>query len=156
MGNFCIAVNLRNSAVTQYHNYDFDSMTQTRNGPVGTTPTGLSQLNVGTTDNGQNITALAALFALDLGVPNKKRLRYLSLGIECPLGAQVDVVMDEDEDNTETYDVKLALKSNLRRIRCRRRQSGRYIQLVLKNIAGGYFAINSIDATLIVRNANIE
>lgn len=156
MGNFCIAVNLKNKAVTQYHDFDFDSITESSIGHVATSDTGLKLINSGYSDNGNYIEAFGKLFQDDFGKPNKKRVRYMTMGLEGSNDVLVEVVMDEDEHKREDYII--AVKSRTRAGLCRksgrRRQSGRYIEFTLKNIKGGYFALNAFKATTIDRNIN--
>ena len=82
MGNFCLAMNMRNRAITQYGGFAFNSMAVCPLGVVGTKSTGLHILGYQTSDNGQPISAFAELFDTDLGVYNMKRLRYLAFGVE--------------------------------------------------------------------------
>lgn len=156
MGNFCIALNLKNKAVTQYHGFSFDNITNSGVGHIAASDTGLQELNVGHNDNGDHINAFAKLFEDEFGKPNKKRVRYMTLGLEGNNDILIEVIMDEDEHKREDYiiEVKSRGRSGLCRQSGRRRQSGRYVEFTLKNIKGGYFALNSFDATTIDRNIN--
>ena len=156
MGNFCIALNLKNQVVTEYHNYNFDSMAETSMGHIATSDIGLERINFGYADGVNIINAFAKLFEDDFGKPNKKRIRYMTMGLEGSNDVLIEVIMDEDEHRREDYiiAVKSRTRSGLCRKSGRRRQSGRYVEFNIKNIKGGYFALNAFDATTIVRNIN--
>ncbi len=157
MGNFCIAMNMRNHSLTQYHGFAFNSMTNTSEGAYGAKSTGLFSLGFELDDNGVSISAFGTLFDVDMGSYNTKHLRYITLGLEGDSPAEVTVVMDKKVSESLTYTLPAGDGlSILSRGDCSSFHYGRFVGFTIKNVSGGRFANNYFDTTIVVRNANIR
>ncbi len=157
MSNFCLVLNLRNKAITQYHGFSFNAITESANGVIASKASGLFNLGYQTSDNGLNISAFATLYDTDLDIYNNKRLWYLTFRAEGDNDFEVEVIFDKKVSESLTYDVPVGVgQPILSRIPTSKSVYGCFIALKLKNVNNSRFALNYIDATYTVRNANIS
>lgn len=154
MGNFSIALNLKTKAITQYHNFDFSDLSISNNGPIGSNTVGLHALNTGYTDDNIGISAFAEVFATTFGLPNLKKLRYFTLGMESDTGIKTDIIMDK----TSVSEYTQAPRPGYAMVRTtgRRKHTGYSVAFKFMNVSNGFFSINSISVVPIMRNQNIR
>ena len=80
MGTVCIVMNVRNKALTQYHNFNYDSLCAWRGSYLLGNSQGIYEIGEQYSDDaGAEIKAFASFVALDLGVSARKRIRSAEL-----------------------------------------------------------------------------
>jgi len=154
-----IIVNLKvgeitNKYTTNRTNFPFNSFCKMADGTyIGASDTlGLCTIG-GTTDNGAAISAYFEPVQTDLGMSNVKRMRFIYLTFEAPIGAQLQIIATPDEKASEAVTVTFtAVKSGKQTIReaITRASSGTYWSFLVKNVAGNDYSISRLEVLPIV------
>lgn len=146
-----IATNLKNLALTQYTNYNFNSFSEINGVKIGLNETGVFELDKVSNDNGVEIVAFAELVRSDWGSPSLKRIRKIYAGYEAEGGIKLTFKTDEGKD--EVYSLKPTLslgKQGSGVANGRRTQKGRYWEIKIENVKGCDFSLDAIDITPMV------
>jgi hypothetical protein len=148
-----LKLNLRNSAVSQYSNFDFDAYCSFGGECLACGSAGIYSLG-GSDDDGTDIDSLAKTMTMDFGVPNQKRVRSLFIGGEW--GGWLKVSISDDDGEVREYLTPPLENSNLEegnKVAVGRDGKGRYWNFQVENVEGCDFSIDGIDALLVVLNA---
>ena len=136
-----VVMNLENRAVTEYKNYNFNSLVMWNGMLLGTNEEGLYIIG-GDTDIGTAIEAYIQSGTYDLTegaitIPKEAWMTYRSDG-------DVKVEVREDESTVYNYNVeKVALGIKEGRAKFGKGFKGRFYRFGIKNVAGSDFDINS-------------
>jgi len=147
MNYLTLAVNLKNIAISQYVNYNFNSFVKINNTAIGFNQDGIFELDNLNSDNGTIIAAFAELVNSDWGIANLKRVRRMQIGYEAE-GA-ITLILTTDEGYEERYSLKPVLVSEQQGgsiMYGRRSQKGRYWKVRVENNKGVDFSIDSLTA----------
>ena len=147
---------LNGGRFTQYSGFAFNSMVRFGEKFLGADSAGLHLIGADK-DNGVNITAELELPTTDLGVQQKKRLRFLYFGYEVNGALDVVVTYDQKAATTKTYRMGNLETSGQQRnwLPLRRDAHGRYMTMTVRNVNGSDFSIDSIDALLVILSSGI-
>ena len=149
-----IAMNLKNGAITQYTNYNFNSIVEHEGVIYGASKDGLFTLDDAQTDNGAPIDAYFEFWIGDAGAINVKRIRALHFGFEANGNMTVEVT--DDDGTSKAYDITVEKTSTVgvagytqhgARVFIERTHIGRYWKLKMSNIDGSDFSIDRVDVT---------
>mgnify|MGYP006280751277 CR=1 FL=1 len=153
MAGLGLKINLRNRALSQYMNWDFDSMTMFNGKAVGVGPGGVFELWQGDTDNGEDIDARMDLPETDLGTSCNKRLRSLFLGCRADGALRVTVIDDEEKEAVYTaYPLRSNRQGVIKVSAGRNHNKGCYFTLRIENVDGSDFDLDFIDVMPIILN----
>ena len=145
--------NLEVRASTQYKNFAFNSMVNFNGRKLAASDEGLFSLG-GDNDDGSPINAHFELIATDFGIPQPKRLRFLSFGFDSEGDLEVAVKADLEEERA--YDLPAGKTGQQRtRVPIGRDGQGRYWSLIVRNKNGCNFAMDSIYVMPVVRSHGI-
>ena len=149
MNKLALNVNLLNTAVTQFCNYNFNSFCKIGDKYFGANDTGIFELD-GTDDNGTDIDAFFELILSDFGISNIKKIRSVFVG--CEADGKLTLTLKDDEDNSRSYVLRLTSgsKQSSGKVDVGRDGLGRYWQVRIENTSGVYFAIDSIELLTII------
>lgn len=147
---------LNGGRFTQYDGFAFNSMVRFGEKFLGANSSGLHLIGADK-DNGVDIAAEMELPTTDLGVQQKKRLRFLYFGYEVDGAIDVVVTYDQKATTTKTYRMgKIETSGQQRnRLPIRRDAHGRYLTLAVRNVAGSDFSLDSIDGLLVILSSGI-
>jgi hypothetical protein len=146
-----LVMNLRRKAVSQYCDYNFNSMIKFNGAYLGASDDGIFEIFTGDGDGAEG-DPIAAYFELprsDFGMPNMKRFRKIYLGYKADGSLQVTVT---DDNGTVTGPVTIAPyasdKQSHQTAPVSRSKQGAYWQMKVANVAGADFTIDSIEALI--------
>lgn len=152
MSNLTLAMNLSNSAVSQYTGFDYDSFAVFNDEPIGAGSNGVNRLEQDPHDQAP-IDAHFATGLMDFNTARQKRIRSLVLGAESNNDIEITVIPDEKNSKSHTITFE---KSNLKLSGVKsygvRSQVGRYYQLKIANKNGAQFSVEDIEAVLVILN----
>lgn len=153
MNKFALNVNLSNTAITQFCNYNFNSFCKIGDKHYGANDSGIFELD-GTDDAGTDIDAFFELILSDFGISNIKRIRSVFVGGEA--NGKLTLTLKDDENNSRTYNLVLtsSSKQSSSKVDVGRDGQGRYWQVRVDNTNGVYFAIDSIELLAIILGRN--
>lgn len=149
-----LAMNLKNQAVTQYINYNFNSIVEFDGVVYGASRDGLFTLDDAQTDNGAPIDAFFEFWIGDAGAINAKRIRALHFGLEANGNMTVEVT--DDDGTSKVYDITIEKTSSPGlagytqhgvRIFVERTHIGRYWKLKMSNFDSSDFSVDRVDVT---------
>lgn len=146
-----LAMNLNNQAISQYTNFDYDSMGLLSDTPIGLNENGIQKLEQDSNE-GAAILAYFTTGYEDFGRPNQKRIRSFLLGGEANDSVTVTVSTDDGTDSntfTATFDQD-ELKLSGSKAFSKRSQKARYYQFKIANVSGGQFSIDSLTVVPVV------
>jgi len=146
-----LAVNLKNLALTQYVNYNFNSYSEINGVKIGFNESGVFELDKVGDDDGVDIAAFAELVRSDWGSPSLKRLRKIYVGYEAE--GRLKLTFKTDEGREEVYNLEPTLsleKQGSSSTEGRRSQKGRYWEVKVENTKGCDFSLDAIDITPVV------
>lgn len=147
-----LCINRRNTAVTQFTNYSFTSATVFGGSLLCTGSGGIYQADTGDNDDGVGISATVELPLSDFGHEGQKRVRRIHLGGEFD-GDKVTVITEDGEANRREYTA--SSKSGLERniyADVGRDGKSRYWKIIVKNVNGGDFSLDSVTAVVVPLN----
>lgn len=146
-----ICVGLRKLAVSQFTEYNFNSMCKFGNLLLGANEDGIFTLDSADKDAGTDIAAHFVLGPTDFGAEHEKRVR--SAYISGRLDGRLKVEMSGDEGESVTQEL-VPSEGSLRLIHHKisggRDIRGKYLRLKVSNFQGSDFTISNINAVLIV------
>jgi hypothetical protein len=154
MDYLTLCMNVNNFAVTQYSNFDFNSMVQFNGTPYAAGTTGIFSLGNAQTDNTADIDAYFEFWIGDSGTLNLKRIRALHFGLEANGNTTVEIT--DDDGTSKTYDITILKPETVgvagytqhgHRIFVERTHKGRYWKTKVSNVDGADFSIDRIDVT---------
>jgi len=157
MDYLILATNLKNLAITQYTNYNFNSFAKIGDTHVGFSEDGIYELDNASDDDGTDIDAFAELVRSDWGIPNGKRVRKMYVGYEAD--GKLQFTLTSDEGVVEVYTLQPTitdLKQDGGVINGRRRQRGRYWEEKISNTLGCDFSLDAIDVIPVVLANNLR
>jgi hypothetical protein len=144
----CLA--LHRVAVSQYNNYNFNSMCNFDGLLLGCNEDGLFKLDDGDLDDTQAIDAFFRLGATEFGMIEEKAVRFLF--ISGRLDGLLKASINPDGKGDVSSDV-IPKREDLRlighRVPMGKDVKGRSLDLKIENIQGSDFTINRIDALLV-------
>lgn len=145
---------LNGSRFSQYINFPFNSMVRFGERFLGASSAGLFEIGADK-DNGTNIAAEFEFPTTDLGVHNKKRIRFIYLGYETTGDLEFEVITDQQPG--KVYRVTKVNKQGQQRNRfpVQRTQQGRYLALKVRNINGSDFGVDRVEVLPIVLSSGI-
>lgn len=154
MANLSLVMELTNLAVTQYHNFDFNSACAFGDTTLVASEGGLFTLDA-ESDNGTDIDSEFMLVVSDWGMANLKKLRSVFLGLETD--GDLQLIVKNDESNERLYTIPFSYPEKkgfnmATKVAVGRDGMGRYWSLGLKNVAGAEFALDSIEVLAIIIN----
>lgn len=144
-----LAVNLSNTAISQYCGFNFNSFCKIGEKYFGASDTGIYDLT-GDDDAGVFINAFFELVLSDFGISNIKRIRSAYVGGESD--GELTLTLKDDENNSRSYALNLT-SGNVQssgKVKVGRDGQGRYYQVRIDNISGCYFAIDDIEVLAII------
>jgi hypothetical protein len=148
-----LCLNLKGSQLSQWQNYDFNSMAKIGGQYVGAGENGLMLLERGDFDNGAPIEAFFELATSDWGIPEQKRIRALYFGYESD--GNLMVTVRDDDGNERSFTLLPNHSANLQhgaKITGARDGKGRYWMVRVDNVNGSDFSVDSIQVLPVVLN----
>jgi len=140
-----IRTNLKNSASTQYTNFNYTSMCRFNGVLLGAGQGGLFKACCGTDDNGTKIDAYFILPLTDLAVSGLKRLWYTIIGLICDGSITCDVTYDGYTAGTQlTLTPKTVHRQGIKKLFKNKSTKHSYMQMKISNVNGKYFSIDTI------------
>ena len=146
-----VALNLRRLALSQYGEFNFESMTVFGGVALGVNSDGLYSLFDADDDNGTNIDAIFETVTTDFGVPSKKKLRRAYIAGET--SGNIVFKFKADDGDYKSYTLTPAQLSQLQhrcRLHLQHTQRGNYWMLRVENVDGCDFSIDSVDILTII------
>lgn len=149
-----IVMNLKNQALTQYSNYDFNSIVEFEGKVYGASESGLFTLEDASTDNGTVIAAYFEFWIGDASAINMKRIRALHFGFEA--NGNMTVEITDDDGTSKTYGITVEKTDTVgvagytqhgARVFIERTHIGRYWKAKVSNTSGSDFSIDRVDVT---------
>jgi len=147
-----MAMNLYNRAITQYVDYDYDSMGFFGDKVIGLCADGLHELERDDVHDGPPIDAWLKSPYTDFGVANQKHIRSFLVGGEADDQIELTVETNEDSASQRTWSATFAkadLKLSGAKAYGTRFQKARYFQFEVANINGSRFGIEKIEALVV-------
>ena len=145
MEALCIALNIRNSAPSQYLGYNFNSLCEFNDQILGAGDGGIFQLDTGSLDDTTPIEAYVE-WVSDLGIPYPKHVRRLTVGCKATGELLVTTSADGGPEYVEPLLVDPTDKYGVWLIKGRRTCRGRYLTIRIGNVDGAYFSIDQVTA----------
>jgi hypothetical protein len=149
-----LCLNLKGGQLSQWANYNFNSMTKIGNQYVGAGENGLMQLNTGDDDAGSAIEAFFELVTSDWGIPGQKRVRSWYVGYEAD--GDLMLTVKDDDGNERAYLLEPNHSDNQQhgaKVWGARDGKGRYWMVRIDNVNGSDFSIDDIKILPIVLNS---
>ena len=140
-----LCLQLERLAVSQYANYNFNSMTRFNDQYLGANENGIFRLDNGHLDGTSQITAFFELMTSDWGIENQKRIRSIYVGYET--NGQLSLKVKDDDENEREYILEPNHLDSLQhgaKLPGDRGGKGRYWMIRVDNINGADFSIDSI------------
>ncbi len=148
-----LCMQLRRVAVSQFANYNFNSMCRFGGSYIGANENGIFVLDSGDTDNTENIEAFFELLTSDWGIIKEKNIRSIFLGYEAD--GRLILKIKDDDDNEREFTLPAAVGDNKQvsaKVNPGRDGKGRYWMLRIENVEGSDFSIDAISALVILLN----
>lgn len=140
-----LCMELTGARVSQYANYNFNSMCKFNGAYLGANESGIFVLDSGDTDDGSEIEAFFELVTSDYGIANQKRWRSMYIGYETE--GDLMLTVRDDENNERVYDLQPTfpdLKQHSGKIGIGRDGKGRYWMVRIDNVNGVDFSVDRI------------
>ena len=151
MERFGISLNLKKVALTQYRNFDFNSMCNFNGVGIAFGEDGIFSLDDAETDAGTEIDSYVELPSTDFGALRAKRFRKLYVGYETSGMLKMSVSVD---DETATDHTLKASKTDQKQHRgvlpMSRAAKGVYWKFIVENVDGCDFSIDNIEGQTMV------
>lgn len=154
MGYVAIGVNIKNVAVTQYTEYDFNSMAVFSGVPLAANSSGIYRLDSGDTFNGVDVEAYFILPYTDFGTSFLKKIRRVNVGYEANGDLRLTMLYDEGAANLSTTMTLsgLGMRKHEGVVYFRRDMLGTYLTLKVENLEGCDFSVDTIEAIVVPVN----
>jgi hypothetical protein len=153
MDYLSLCLQIERMALSQYANYDFNSMCEFNGAYIGANESGIFTLDSGDLDNTSLIEAFFELPTSDFGIENQKRIRSFYIGYET--NGELLLTVKDDDDNQRSWLVPvihLDEKQHTVKVNGSRSGKGRYWMIRIENLAGADFSIDSISVLPILLN----
>lgn len=137
--------------LSQWANYNFNSMVRIGDVHVGANDEGLYKLDSGNSDDVQDIDAFFELAMSDWGIAHQKRIRYFYIGCEC--NGDLMVLVKNDDGYFKAYDVQPNHTPNQQhsiKVPGSRDGKGRYWTVRIENVNGSDFSIDQIEVMPVI------
>jgi hypothetical protein len=144
-------VDVKGFPTTQLTGMNFTGLTRFKGKIIGCGASGIVELGSGDLDNTTAISAWFEIAINDIGMLNQKRLRSV-LGSGMFSTGDLHLIVTMDDGAEETYDVETLSgekQSTFKRY-LDRMQRGSHARLKVQNIAGADFAIDALDAVVVL------
>lgn len=148
-----LAYHVQAKAITQYMNYPFSEMCVFKDVPLGISDVGLHKLDVGETDNGEEISAGIGLPPHNFGLVEYKRIR--ALYVFASLTGDLVFTITSDGDHSEEYSLEATSAPTMNvpkgyKIFCRRKKTlAQVFTIEITNRRGSYFVVSSLAALIV-------
>lgn len=144
-----IRSNTRINAVTQYRNFDFNSMAVFNGEIIGVNDSGVFR-HTGDKDDGVDIDAYFIPLLTDFGSSLQKRVRAVHIGYQSD--DRIKFTVTDDEDNSRSYTLERIADSKQtgNRQYVGRDGKGRYWRFKIENVNGADFTIDNMEVMLTV------
>jgi len=145
-----INLNLKRNALTQWTNFDFNSMAMFNGVPIAANEDGIFSLFDSDDDNGTNIDAFFELVKTDLGTSETKKIRFYYFTGETSGDLKIKLQVDDGEERTFLVPAKKIgqLQHRLHRVDGRNDLRGVYWRPRIENTKGCDFSVDAIDILL--------
>lgn len=140
--NITIVMNIKNKALTQYNNYNFNSMCNFGGKNLGLISTGMYDLT-GDTDDGYQIDWNIRTGNLSLEMNDKKRIKQVWISHR----TNGNMVLTVVKPNGEEYEYELEnviLEENVARVKVGKGIKSKYVKLDLKNVGGSTLLLDAL------------
>ena len=137
-------LNLKNSAITEFENYDFNSIATDGVDYYGASDNGIFFLS-GETDNGTLIASKIRTGTHDFETSFLKRYLAVYLGVISEAAISFKIVPDDNIAYSYALDNDGQPQAHTVKINTGKGMKTRYITVELTNTDGGYFEISSIE-----------
>jgi hypothetical protein len=146
-------MNLRKVAVSQYANYNFNSMCKFGKVYLGADENGIFELDSGAVDGTADIEAFFETATSDLGSEYKKRIRSVYIGYETDGRLILKIKDDDNNERSETLPADVAGNKQVSaKVNPGRDGKGHYWMFRIENVDGSDFSIDAITAILTLLN----
>lgn len=151
MSNVTICYNLKINGLTQYTNFDFNSMCRFNGQTLAASDGGLFVIDSGDDDDGTDIDAYFELPRSDFGSAYQKRIRSGYAGYES--SGTLNIKLATDEGTAVTLPLSPTRSGQHGgRFPGRRDTKGRYHTIRVENVDGCDFSIDRIDIIPVILN----
>jgi hypothetical protein len=153
MAQLGICLHLLGEQLSQYANYNFNSVCRFGDKYLGANDSGIFELDSGDDDAGTDIEAFFELLTTDMGTEHQKRIRSVYVGYET--NGDLLLTVKDDEDNERHFTLKpnhVGNKQQTSKVPIGRDGKGRYWMFRIDNVNGSDFGINSITAVPVILN----
>lgn len=150
MGSICLAMNLDNGAIVNYHNFRYRCMAAWNGSAYLGNEDGLTEYGPQyNDDDGTDIDAFAEFVDQDFETPNRKRIRGGSVRHWTDGALSVSWTADGRTESTQQVlpEVEDDTPQNIR-IKGDRSAEGTYLRLKVANVGGADFTIEEINLDL--------
>lgn len=152
-----ICLGLEQVALSQYANYNFNSMCKFGSLYLGANEDGIFLLDVADSDGGDDILAYFRTALTDFGSTNQKRLRKLYFGYETDGKLEVRVGVDEGDDREfELHPRHSNNREHSQKVSIGRDGKGRYWDLEVRNVDGADFSVDEVTALAVILGSKPE
>lgn len=147
-----IAMNLKRLALTQYTNFNFNSMCVFNGVALGANEDGIYSLFDADDDDGTDIDAFFELLTTDFGIPDSKKIRFTYVSLETSGDLVIRYQVDEGTERSFLVPAKKTgqLQHRTYRVDGRSDLRGVYWRTKIENTDGCDFSVDSIDALLMI------
>jgi len=146
-----LVLNLKRRALSQYANYNFNSMCKFGDNYIGANESGIFTLDNGSDDAGADIVAFFELITSDYGILNQKRIRSLFVGYETD--GRLILKIKDDDNNERPFTLPAEVAGNKQvsaQINPGRDGKGRYWMIRVENVEGSDLSVDTITAIFIL------
>lgn len=148
-----LCLNLKGGQLSQWANYNFNSMAKVGDTYVGAGEDGLFTLNSSQDDDGTPIEAFFELPDSDWGIASQKRIRSMYVGYEA--NGNLLLTVKDDNGNERNYTLApnhAANQQHSAKVPGARDGKGRYWMIRIDNVNGADFSIDDIRVIPIILN----
>ncbi|MHC4310873.1 MAG: hypothetical protein ACYSW3_00195 [Planctomycetota bacterium] len=142
-----ICMELTGMRLSQYRNYNFNSMCKFGDAYLGANDLGIFVLDSGQTDAGTAIEAFFEIVTSDFGAVNQKRFRSMYIGYEA--NGELVLTVKDDENNERAYTLEPIFADSSQhgqKVAIGRDGKGRYWMVRIDNVGGADFSVDRITA----------
>lgn len=148
-----LCLQLEISALSQYANYNFNSMCKFNGAYLGANESGIFTLDSGGLDDTTDIEAFFELITSDWGMEHQKRIRSLYVGYET--NGNLMLTVKDDDGNQREYLLEPNHVDNQQhssKLPGDRNGKGRYWMFRVDNVNGSDFSVDSIKVLPVILN----
>ena len=140
-----LCLNLKGGQLSQWANYNFNSMVKIGNQYVGAGEDGLMKLETGDFDNSSIIEAFFELITSDWGIPAQKRIRSMYVGYET--NGDLTMTVKDDDGKSIVFTLRPNHADNEQhgvKLPGWHKGKGRYYMFRVDNVNGSDFSFDSM------------